>query len=168
MKSFGTFAIIFIVSITILPSAYAEEWNFFDWLTNLFGGEAEKNESEILKESLVKQFDIKKALLENPFTQFGGFKQINYPLAGIPVSVGIDASLGEFFKRRVQCLFQGPSNILRLVPAIDHVFCPASSPLAIPYVYHRQAKGGRLHDTAGRIPDHRSGVPHQIKVMLSL
>ena len=63
MKSFGAFAIIFIVSITILPSAYAEEWNFFDWLTNLFGGEAEKNESEILKESPVKQFDIKKAVI---------------------------------------------------------------------------------------------------------
>ncbi len=63
MKSFGAFAIIFIVSIMILPSAYAEEWNFFDWLTNLFGGEAEKNESEILKESPVKQFDIKKAVI---------------------------------------------------------------------------------------------------------
>ena len=58
MKSFGAFAIIFIVSITILPSAYAEEWNFFDWLTNLFGGEAEKNESNLLGEP-----DIKKAVI---------------------------------------------------------------------------------------------------------
>jgi len=64
MKSFGAVAITFIVSITVLlPNAYAEEWNFIDWLTNLFGGEPEKIESEILKESQVKQADIKKAVI---------------------------------------------------------------------------------------------------------
>ena len=64
MKSFGAVAITFIVSITVLlPNAYAEEWNFIDWLTNLFGGEPEKIESEILKESQVKQDDIKKAVI---------------------------------------------------------------------------------------------------------
>ena len=64
MKSFGAVAITFIVSITVLlPNAYAEEWNFIDWLTNLFGGEPEKIESEILKESPVKQADIKKAVI---------------------------------------------------------------------------------------------------------
>ncbi len=64
MKSLGFLSITFIVTISVLlPSAYAEEWNFFDWLTNLFGGEVEKNESDILDESQDKQADIKKAVI---------------------------------------------------------------------------------------------------------
>ena len=63
MKSFGAFAAVFIVSVTLLPNAYAEEWNFFDWLTNLFGGEPEKIESEQIKDAPVKQAEIKKAAI---------------------------------------------------------------------------------------------------------
>jgi len=64
MKSFGAFVIIFIVSITVLlPNAYAEEWNFFDWFTNLFGEKPEKIESNSLEESPIKQADVKKAVI---------------------------------------------------------------------------------------------------------
>ena len=64
MKSFGAVSILFIVSITlVLPNAYAEEWNFFDWLTNLFGVESEKNESDLLEQAPVKQAEIKRAAI---------------------------------------------------------------------------------------------------------
>jgi len=64
MNKVTILSITLLASLTIVPTVYAEEQTgFFDWLMNLFGGEPEKIESEILKESQVKQDDIKKAVI---------------------------------------------------------------------------------------------------------
>jgi len=75
MKSVGALSIIFIVSITVLPNAYAEDWNFFDWLTNLFG-ESEKQTPDMMNASTPISDTKKAAIIDqlerdfpNPYLQ---------------------------------------------------------------------------------------------------